>query len=386
MEVKVILPSKEKYIISGSCEFDVCTFPSANITQFQNDYIEVATSYYQENRDIRPQRKTHINYDGQIILEQNPPGYNNGYCPILSKVELKEWDNDKNLIAKSLTNCTDDTDYLTQHQYYNDFGEIVRSYEVFYNDKIKYLPIKFRTYVIREKILTIEQFAKHDDLENFQDMGGNPIEPAKFKYLKYTNINDFPELNDIIVDYFMYVKWNDWVLTFISNKVYILSNTNGTILKSICSKSNDLQEGDCRTSFYLLNNKHFIVNNDGDVYSVILFTNKQQIDETANIFYLSKRNRLLKLEIITKNYLLDLLKDHDSFNTKMLVFKAAGRFNITLQLLKDGKIPEYDFYWHYRVIKNLIERFNNGDVSSDKALNKKYFDILKTEILGLLPQ
>lgn len=65
-----------------------------------------------------------------------------------------------------------------------------------------------------------------------------------------------------------------------NNKKYVLTEFSGTtylvrcddeIVCSICAPNCDLQDGDSRTDVFLLNEKHLIICNHGDVVSTIVF-------------------------------------------------------------------------------------------------------------------
>lgn len=69
-------------------------------------------------------------------------------------------------------------------------------------------------------------------------------------------------------------SWNTekYVITiFSSGKLYIISDKNtNRILGYLCAPEYDLQNGDCHTSLYQLNDSVFLIWNDGDVYSVVI--------------------------------------------------------------------------------------------------------------------
>jgi len=121
-----------------------------------------------------------------------------------------------------------------------------------------------------------EGFKKRDQTEILykNKWGEIPIIP-------YTNLEQFPELNN----FFEKVKGKSWFSATIygnynedyslgvwASRAYVVGNDNKITAYHI-DESCALQEGDSSTFVWSFDD-HFVVYNDGDVYSVVLVVNK----------------------------------------------------------------------------------------------------------------
>jgi len=233
----VILPSTESHIIRGLDRYDVLAFPSANLVEFGEDYFEIEVDNYGDNPKIRPQRKIHINYDGKIISDK----INSGVAD--------EW-----LEQINNNSTTDSDDYICAETTIPIKGA----------EKIpKEFALPHVTFNCK-KIRSLKIGRCDTDLKL-------TLKDVKMAPLDYTNLDEFPEIKDVKVTDFTRVKWKNYTLVQISGILYLLSRNN-VILKVLYCLQYDMQEGDSQTYFYILNEKHFLVYNDGDVYSVLLFS------------------------------------------------------------------------------------------------------------------
>jgi hypothetical protein len=242
--IPVVLPSTDSHIIRGSDNYEVLAFPSANILGFRNDYFEIEIDNYGENwLGIRPQRIIYINYDGKIVSDKVHSGIGDQW---IEKVDngtgYTEDIGDENLQYEDNRVRKQDKNLISPHMTFNN--EILKSLEA-----VESQPIEFQL--------------------------DSPILLKDCDILGYTNLDVFPEIKDVKVRDFRRVRTDDFTLTQISGVLYILSqNTtgdSGVIIKVLYCPEYDMQDGDCHTYFYLLNEQSFLVYNDGDVYSVLLF-------------------------------------------------------------------------------------------------------------------
>ncbi len=86
----------------------------------------------------------------------------------------------------------------------------------------------------------------------------------------YINYNDFPELEKYNgAEIFWNCSWDDFTISYWDD-AYIVSDPQNKILSVLIAPETDLQSGDASTSVYLLNNKHILIWNGGDVMSIVL--------------------------------------------------------------------------------------------------------------------
>lgn len=80
------------------------------------------------------------------------------------------------------------------------------------------------------------------------------------------------KLSKLNCDYECYWTHNqkEYILTVIDSKIYLIRCDNQLVC-SIYAPDYDLQMGDCITNVYILNGKHVVVHNHGDVCSIVIF-------------------------------------------------------------------------------------------------------------------
>ena len=104
---------------------------------------------------------------------------------------------------------------------------------------------------------------------------------SKFKDY-YSNLNDFEELRKLSkvcqTSSHSIVKWKDYRLDIWSwypshtcmNMAYVVSDQPSNKITSVLLCDESLQLGDCETYIYLINDKHILVYNAGDVWSTVV--------------------------------------------------------------------------------------------------------------------
>ncbi len=86
-------------------------------------------------------------------------------------------------------------------------------------------------------------------------------------YINYNDFHELEEYNEVEMNW--NCSWDNFTISFWDN-VYIVSNSENKILSILIAPETDLQSGDGSITVYLLNNKHILIWNDGDVMSMIL--------------------------------------------------------------------------------------------------------------------
>jgi len=237
---KVVLPSTESHIVKGSDVYDVLVFPMSNLLGFRTDSFEIDVNNYPENLKIRPQRKIRIDYEGKIVSDRIHSGIDNQWIEkIESETGYSEDISDDNFQYEDNITKKEDKNLIP---YYRAFdSELLKSLEAF-------------EYQVEKSFL---------------------LKEAGIAMLTYSNLDLFPEIQDVKVRDFRQVRNHYFTLTQISGVLYILSENTlddaDPIIKFLYCPEYDMQDGDSHTYFYLLNEQHFVVYNDGDVYSVLLF-------------------------------------------------------------------------------------------------------------------
>lgn len=86
----------------------------------------------------------------------------------------------------------------------------------------------------------------------------------------YTNLSSFPSIpKSLRHDYDCY--WKTYKLSLYDSKLYVISDVDtNQILNVLYAPKYDLQQGDNATYVYLLDYKHLLIYNEGDVYSAII--------------------------------------------------------------------------------------------------------------------
>lgn len=85
--------------------------------------------------------------------------------------------------------------------------------------------------------------------------------------IKYTNADSFP-IKVPKPDYGMFCDCGEYVIV-ISDGHYIISNKSHEILCVLKDEEYSLQAGDCYSRGFFVNKNSFMVENEGDVYSVV---------------------------------------------------------------------------------------------------------------------
>ena len=101
-------------------------------------------------------------------------------------------------------------------------------------------------------------------------------------YSKFYNNTDCNELGDLLskksyserlkgYDYVESYEWDHYTLDIWHSLIYIIADTDsGNILSVLYAPECELQTGDCGTTVRIINDKMMMIENDGDVWSVVI--------------------------------------------------------------------------------------------------------------------
>ncbi len=169
---------------------------------------------------------------------------------------------------------------------------------------------------------------------------------------KFTNLDDFPELNGIELNFRIFdILWKKNKHIIMVDSVYMVVEKKGssyTIISALIDKSHYLQEGDMCTNAYYHGND-LIIYNSGDVSSMVVIRQNPLCINTADKLSINKPIKLNRFEKIVTLYN-NLIEKLDKINNKQIkIFKEkliTERPNIIHKLenyenIKDSEFSEY---------------------------------------------
>lgn len=347
-DVKITLPTTTSHVVAGSDLYEIEAFPWTNLTKISPDHLELETDYYCANPKIRPQRKINLDLHGHAEFISYPAG---------NPEQLKTWD--ERVIPEM--NCRTP---LVRHLQYSHISIFLR----------------------RDHCFLLENFSAE---QKVLDMHGKEIGLSKRGCLEYSNLDEFEVLKGFKVHSISIIRWNYYILIVLNSTTYILSDITNKILKVLHAPECDLQEGDSGTVYYLLDNKHLVIHNQGDVYSTIVIRNRDASRMHEPGDYLAKNNCFDEMMQITYDYFTEIFGDYpDGFDIKHFVKAACRPFQDTLKLLKNDVLPLQDFYEHYEFLKVFAKKIQAHSTAhqtdnNQRDNNKRYYNRLRVEVLGL---
>jgi hypothetical protein len=207
--------------------FEIFPYPGTNITRFGKNHIKIRSyCYWQKNKYPI---KIDIDRDGTQKVEHRE---------LEDKSDEDESDEDESDEDESDEDeCECNTNHL-RHFVKNEFHYPLESLDLTTTTNIK------------DEFIDLEEFAKDGEI------------------LKFFQENSKPRCN-------WKCQWGQYEFSMWDSRFYILCDAETRQIFNILYAPNyELQLGDDKTIAYLVNNKHLLVWNDGDVYSTIYVSAK----------------------------------------------------------------------------------------------------------------